>query len=65
MNLDQTKPLSPKNLAPFLARLAGAGGLASSNNVAKDYAVQLCGPVAGSIQNTSVLPTTLPFQPPH
>lgn len=65
MNLGQTKPLLPKDLAPFLSRLADAVGVKTSNNVAKDYSVQVCGPVAGSIQYTSVFPTTPPFLPPR
>lgn len=59
MNLDQTKPLLPKDLTPFLSRLADSVGVKTSNNVGKDYSVQVCGPVAGSIQYTSVFPTLL------
>ncbi|KAH8755441.1 hypothetical protein F5882DRAFT_49452 [Hyaloscypha sp. PMI_1271] len=51
MSLDQILPSLQKEVAPFLSRIADeAGRVTTSNNVAKDYAVQVCGPVAGSIQ---------------
>jgi hypothetical protein len=51
MSLEQILPSLQKEVAPFLSRIADeAAGVKTSNNVAKDYAVQVCGPVAGSIQ---------------
>jgi hypothetical protein len=51
MSLDQILPSLQKEVAPFLSRIADeAGRITTSNNVAKDYAVQVCGPIAGSIQ---------------
>lgn len=51
MSLDQIPPSLQEEVVPFLSRIAGeAVGVTTSNNVAKDYAVQVCGPVAGSIQ---------------
>ncbi|KAE9369791.1 hypothetical protein N431DRAFT_560535 [Stipitochalara longipes BDJ] len=51
MSLDQILPTLQKEVAPFLSRIADeAVGVKTSNNVAKDYALQVCGPVAGSIQ---------------
>lgn len=53
MNLDPNFPTLPKGVASILHNITdqAVGFRASaSNNVAKDYAVQVCGPVAGTIQ---------------
>jgi hypothetical protein len=51
MSRNQILPSLQKEVAPFLSRMVDeAVGVTTSNNVAKDYAVQVCGPVAGSIQ---------------
>ena len=53
MSLDPLLPSLPKELAPILNKIAGKAVVvtaSASNNIAKDNAVQVCGPVAGSIQ---------------
>ncbi len=53
MSLDPLLPSLPKDLAPILKKVAGKAVVvtaSASNNTAKDNAVQICGPVAGSIQ---------------
>jgi hypothetical protein len=53
MSLDPLLPSLPKELAPILNKIAGKAVVVTataSNNIAQDNAVQVCGPVAGSIQ---------------
>jgi hypothetical protein len=53
MSLDQILPSLPKEVGPFLNRMVDKAVVvtaSASNNIAKDNAVQVCGPVAGSIQ---------------
>jgi hypothetical protein len=53
MSLEPLLPSLPKELAPILNKIAGKAVVvtaSASNNIAKDNAVQVCGPVAGSIQ---------------
>lgn len=53
MSLDSVVNSLPKELGPVLDKIAGRAVVvtaSASNNTARDNAVQICGPVAGTIQ---------------
>ena len=53
MSLNPLLPSLPKELAPIFQKIGSKAVVVTattSNNIAKDNAVQVCGPVAGSIQ---------------
>lgn len=53
MSLESVIHSLPKELGPVLDKIAGKAVVvtaSASNNVARDNAVQVCGPVAGTIQ---------------
>jgi hypothetical protein len=67
MSLSPLLPSLPKDLAPILNKTAGKAVVvtaSASDNVAKDNAVQVCGPVAGSIQYVYVQTIRPSFLPP-
>jgi hypothetical protein len=67
MSLNPLLPSLPKELAPILNRIAGKAVVVTAgacNNVARDNAVQVCGPVAGSIQYVYVQIIRPSFLPP-
>jgi hypothetical protein len=67
MSLNPLFPSLPKDLAPILNKIAGKAVVvtaSASNNIAKDSAVQVCGPVAGSIQYVYIQIIRPSFLPP-
>lgn len=67
MALDLVVDSLPKELGPVLDKIAGRAVVvtaSASYNTARDNAVQICGPVAGTIQYVYVCPICSVILPP-